>query len=90
MKKLIYIQNEFDPNSDISYLLMDLETLIKETYNKKILTEKEYTTIKLIRQGYKNIEISEYLNVDKSRITAQVNTIVLKLCKYAKQMKYES
>lgn len=90
MKKLIYIQNEFDPDSDLSYLLMDLETLIQDTYKNKILTEKEYTTIKLIRQGYKNIEIAKYLNVDKSRITIQVNTIISKLCKYAKKMKYES
>lgn len=82
VKRLIYIQKEFVPDDDVSLLLLDLDMTIEKLRNKNILTKHQYEIIKLIRQGYKNIEICDLKRIKKPRITAIVNTVVFKINKY--------
>lgn len=84
VKELIYLQVAFNPEKEISFLIMDLEILIDKMNRNNLLTKKELKTYQLIRLGYKNIEISKISKVNKSRISLQVNTIVDKICKSAK------
>ncbi len=86
MKKLIYIISDFNPNSDISYFLMDLENLFEKCKTKNVLSKDEIVIYKMIRQGYKNVEIAHNLNVDRYVITRKVNTLVKKLCKTAESL----
>ena len=57
VKRLIYIQKEFIPDDDVSILLFDLDMTIEKLYKMRSLTKHQYEIIKMIRQGYKNIEI---------------------------------
>lgn len=88
VRELIYLQNEFSPEDEISFLIMDLELLIKKMLSDKALTNKEMAAYKLIRRGYKNVEIAKVLNVNKSRVSLLVNSIVDKICMAAKKYKY--
>jgi len=88
VKELIYLQVDFNPEKETAFMIMDLESLVNKMIDDKSLTDKELATYKMIRLGYKNIEISKALNVNKSRISILVNTIVEKICKSAEKYKY--
>lgn len=82
VKRLIYIQKEFIPDDDVSILLFDLDMTIEKLYKMRSLTKHQYEIIKMIRQGYKNIEICNIKQIAKPRMTAIVNTVVHKINKY--------
>lgn len=86
MKKLIYINSDFNPNDEISYFLIDLNTLYLKCKEDKSLTEEEIKIYNLIRSGYKNVEIANIFNVDRYVITRKVNTIIKKICKKAEKL----
>lgn len=86
MKKLIYVISDFHPENELSYYLMDLDTLYKETKKRGILSEKEIQTYQMLRKGYKNVEIARKLNVYKNAITRAVNSLSRKMCKVAIEM----
>lgn len=88
VKALIYIQNEFTPDDDISLLLFDLDVLIKDMVANKVLSEKEYRIYHMIRIGYKNIEVANELNLARTRISNAITTITEKIVKHAKKMGY--
>ena len=88
VKMLIYIQRELMPGDDLSLLLLDLEMLMDELIEENIFTPRELQVYKLIRKGYKNIEIADVLGVKKQRITNIVNSLTKKICEEAKKMGY--
>lgn len=83
MKKLLYVTSGFHPENELSYFLMDLKTLHKECLKRKMFSSKEIKVYNMLRQGYKNVEIAEELQVERYVITRTVNTIAKKLCKTA-------
>lgn len=85
IKYLMYIQREFMPDDDLSLLLLDLDMLANECIESKILSPKESITYKMIRVGYKNIEIAKELGINKQRVSNIVNSISTKLSRELKK-----
>ena len=83
IKELIYVTNKFHPESDLSFILLDLENLTNEMINKSKLTKSEIKIYKLIRKGCKNNEIAEMLQVGRTYISNTVAVIVKKISNYA-------
>lgn len=74
---------DFEPDSDLAYLVMAFEELAGET----LLTPRERITLSLIREGVKNVEIAEEFAITPQRLGAIVTTIAKKIAKEAE--KYE-
>lgn len=83
VKELLYIQTGFHPENEISFYVLDLENLVKEMMKKRKFTDSEYKIYKLIRQGYKNNEIADILEVRRTYISNTVAVIVKKICNFA-------
>lgn len=83
MKKLLYVVSDFHPESEISFYLMDLQKLFEECVKLNKLSDKEIKVYKMLRRGYKNVEIAKQFQVDRYVITRIVNTLAKKLCKTA-------
>lgn len=86
VKRLIYIQKEFIPDDDVSILLLDLDMTIEKLAKNKKITKHQYEVVKLIRKGYKNIEICDLKQIKKPRITAIVNAVVFKINKHFEEL----
>lgn len=86
MKKLLYVNIGFHPENEVSFFLMDLKKLYKECIKRKILSVNEIKTYKMLRRGYKNVEIATELNVDRYVVTRIVNTLSKKLSKTALEL----
>ena len=83
VKELIYIQTGFHPENEISFIIMDLKTLVQEMKQEGKLSKSEIKVYNLIRQGYKNNEIAEKLNVRRTYISNTVAVIVKKISNFA-------
>ena len=83
IKELIYVQSGFHPENEISFLLLDLENLVKDMVSKGKLTKSEIKVYKYIRRGYKNNEIADVLQVRRTYISNTVAVIVKKISNYA-------
>lgn len=83
MKKLLYVISDFHPENELSFYLMDLKKLFEECVKRNKLSEKEIKVYKMLRRGYKNVEIAKKFGVDRYVITRIVNTLAKKLCKTA-------
>lgn len=88
VKALIYVQNEFTPDDDLSLLLFDLEALVEEMVSENVFSGREYAVYKMIRSGYKNIEIAKELELTRTRISNLTTTITNKIIKQAEKMGY--
>lgn len=88
VKELIYIQCGFHPENELSFYLLDLESLVKEMIKNNKFTNSERKIYKLIRLGYKNNEIADTLNVRRTYISNTVAVIVKKISNYAVSKKW--
>lgn len=88
VKELIYATTGFHPENDLSFHILDLETLTKEMIDNGKFTKAESQIYKLIRKGYKNNEIAEMLNVRRTYISNSVAIIVKKVSDYAVSKKW--
>lgn len=90
IKALLFLQFEFEPQEDLSYLIMDLENIINELkqlyynseFEKKSFTKKEIMVIDYIREGYTVNEIKNMMNVAQPVISKMVKNIVEKIVEY--------
>lgn len=82
IKELLFLQKEFDPQDDLSNLLLSLEELLKFMTKNNYFTKDEKTIIKLIREGYKKSEITDYMNTYRTKTTRDINKIVDKIVDY--------
>ena len=83
IKELLYVQSGFHPENEVSFYLLDLETLVKEMISKNKLTKSEKQVFSLVRKGYKNNEIADMLQVRRTYISNTVAIIVKKISNYA-------
>lgn len=83
VKELLYVRCGFHPENDISFLVLDVENLVKEMFKNKKLTNSEFKIYKMIRQGYKNNEIADILQVNRTYISNTVAIITKKVSNYA-------
>lgn len=83
IKEAIYINKRINQEDDLSFILLDIDNLVKEMYSKNKITKSEMKIYKLIKQGYKNNEIAEVLNVRRTYISNTVAVIVKKISNYA-------
>lgn len=90
VKKLLYLQKEFIPDDDVSLLLLDIDITIETLHNNNLITKHQYEIVRLIRTGYKNIEICDMKQIKKPRITAIVNAVVYKINKYYRDLANKS
>lgn len=83
IKEALYINKRINQEDDLSFILLDIDNLVKEMYKKNKITKSEMRIYKFIKQGYKNNEIAEILNVRRTYISNTVAVIVKKISKYA-------
>lgn len=86
MKKLLYVTTDFHPENELSFLVMDLENLYKKCVEKNVLSNRERHIYKMLRRGYKNVEIANQIKTDRYVVTRTVNTLAKKLCKVATEL----
>lgn len=83
IRELIYVQKEFNPENDLSFILVDLDNLLKKMKFKGHFTKAEKKVLNLIRQGYKNNEIADELKVRRTYVSNTISNVVKKICDYA-------
>ena len=83
IKEALYVKRSFHPDNDLSFILLDMDNLVKEMCENKKLTKPEIKIYKLIKQGLKNNEIAEILKVRRTYISNTVAVIVKKISNYA-------
>lgn len=86
VKALIYIQKEFKIDDDVSWLLYDLDMLIKKADG--IFSDRELEVYNMIRVGYKNVEIAKMLELTTARVTQLSIAIAEKISKFAIKVGY--
>lgn len=88
VKELIYANVGFHPENNLSFHILDLNTLTDEMIANDKFTKAEKQIYKLIRKGCKNNEIAEILNVRRTYISNSVAIIVKKISDYAVSKKW--
>lgn len=87
IKALLYSNSVvISPDNEISYLVADLENTIKILLKKGILNQRDLIIISMIRQGFKQEEIAEELNISQARVNNRINQIANNISKeFSKQ-----
>lgn len=75
MRRLPYIMEEGDINSDAFNNAILIKKCIKDMANKNLLSEFDKSLISLVVSGYNFSEISRLLTVDRSRVSATVKSV---------------
>ena len=83
IKEALYINKVVNQEDDLSFILLDMDNLVKEMHSKGKITKSEMKIYRFIKQGYKNNEIAEILNVRRTYISNTVAVIVKKISNYA-------
>ena len=74
----------FDPNSELAFIVMAYEELVKSTN----LTMHERHVFNLFRQGLKNNQIAPIINVSNQHVSKLATTISKKIAKEAQRIEY--
>ena len=90
IKELLFLQYDYEPQEDLSYMIMDLENIIAELkgvyynaeYEKKSFSKSERIVVDYIRMGYTVGEIAVELNVKQPVISKMIRNIVDKILEY--------
>lgn len=90
IKELLFLKVDFDIDNEVSFLAWDLEALVKLMREENEISEKEYRAFKLIRQGFIQNELSEFIGIKKSAISSLTNKLIDKICVWGEIMGYES
>jgi hypothetical protein len=75
MRRLPYIMEEGDINSDAFNNAILIKKCIKDMANKNLLSDFDKSIISLVVSGYNFSEISRLLTVDRSRVSATVKSV---------------
>lgn len=81
IKQLLFMKRDFNPNDDISFLVIDLENIIEILKINKF-TKRECTVIEYIKLGYSISEIKDKLMITQQSVSGIVKNIVKKIQDY--------
>ena len=73
---------DFEHNNELSYIVSSFEKLANQT----LLTPRERIVYSLMRQGAKNHELAEELNITQQWIGAMIGNVAKKIAKKAKEI----
>jgi DNA-binding CsgD family transcriptional regulator len=74
-KGLIYLKKDFNPEDEMSYVLIDLQRVI----DRAGLTNFEKDVLELLRNGWNNIEIAKEFDVNHVKIYRTIRGIIKKI-----------
>ena len=82
IRALLYSNaTQLSPDNEISFLVYDLQTMIKKMYKNKKLKSRDLKIIKMIRQGFLQEEIAKTFNISQERVSAKIVHISKKIAK---------
>lgn len=87
IKALLYSNStKISAENELSFLVYDMENVIRKLLGKKILNSRDLVIIKMIREGYIQDEIAKELNISQARVNSRINQISKNIAKeFAKQ-----
>lgn len=83
VKIILSMTKDFNPEDNLSHLLLSLDLYIKNMYKAGLLDKQEYLICKLLREGYKQQEICTMLDVKKSFLSQKIKKVSSKISDYA-------
>lgn len=82
IRALLYSNaTQLSADNEISFLVYDLENMIKKLYKNKKLKDRDLKIIKMIRQGYLQEEIASEIGVTQERISMKILQLSRKIAK---------
>lgn len=87
IKALLYSNStKISAENELSFLVYDMENVIKKLLHKKVLNTRDLIIIKMVREGYIQDEIAKELNISQARVNSRINQISKNIAKeFAKQ-----
>lgn len=83
VKELLTVQTKFHPENDLSFILLDLEMLVDSMIKNNKLSKSEIKVYKMLRQGMKNNEIADELQVRRTYVSNTIAVVTKKVCNAA-------
>ncbi|CDQ21228.1 helix-turn-helix transcriptional regulator [Halobacillus karajensis] len=77
IKALLPLKIEFDPNNDLSFIILDLEESINETLN-----ECEKIIVEMVRDGFLVKEIAEEMGITYKQAQYRIRKIIKKISEF--------
>lgn len=82
IRALLYSNaTQLSPDNEVSFLVYDLQNMVKKMYKNKKLKARDLEIMKMVRQGYLQEEIAKTFNISQERVSAKIVHISKKIAK---------
>lgn len=82
IKNALKVSKEFDPNDDLSYIVLDLDMTVNKLYKEGIIKPKQIQLLKLLKDGYSYSEAGQVIGLAKTSVFHSLDSIAKKIAKY--------